>query len=149
MENSLKWKQLLDEQVGVMRKGIDTCLLRLSSGRTWSLRDCAAYEYVWKKLLYSDDPVISQIRNILPLTCLPVAKQHPESGQSAVFGKVDACLCKLLSHSTKAVLRKGELMLTVPPEDLMDELLFCYLRYLVFRRPKIEIPQYVENMSLM
>lgn len=139
----------IDKIVERFRSGVECCVVNIHSGRAWTESDCRAYEYVWKKVLYSDDEVISQIRSLLPLTCLPVAKQHPESGESAVFGKVDACLAKMLSHSTKAVLRKGVLNLLVAPEDLLDELFYCYLRYLVLRRPKIELPSYIERGSLM
>lgn len=119
---------------------IDTCLIKIESSRPFTPRDAGAYEYVIKQTMYSDDELYRCIRNVVTFGVFPSAGKDPDSGRTSIRGKVEVSVAKLLSHSTKAILRRGVLELKIDPENLGQELLFCYLRYVVSRAPKFELP---------
>lgn len=119
---------------------IDTCLIKIESSRPFSVRDAGAYEFAIKQAMYSDDELYRCIRNVVHFGVFPSASKDPDSGRTSIRGQVEASVAKLLSHSTKAILRRGVLELKVDPENFGQELLFCYLRYVVSRAPKFELP---------
>lgn len=127
---------------------VSCSLIRIRSTRPYSVKDCGAYEYVLKNVFYSDNEVFSAIRNVCNVGIFPSPSRCLQTGRTVIYGSVDASICRFLSHSTKAVLRSGVLCLDVNPEDLGQEFVFAYLRYIVVRAPKFEIPVNCETYFL-
>ncbi|UPW41847.1 hypothetical protein [Peromfec virus RodF5_9] len=141
---SQTWLNLLEESFSTSLQSEKCALVHITSGRPYSEKDAARFDYVLKSVQYShENPLFLAIQRICDVLALPTPVRD-ESGCTAIKGPIPAACARLFSYSTKAVIRKGVLHITCPPESLEDELLFCYMRFCSRYRNSIKFPEYLD-----